>query len=99
MTPEQIRTAMVAALQTVAPEVAADQIRPNISLRDQFDIDSMDFLNFVIALNKSLKIAIPEADYPQLTTLDRGIEYLIGRLQSADSSNDTSQSGNWIGSN
>jgi len=81
MTPDQIRSAIVAALQTVAPEVAAEQIRPNISLRDQCDIDSMDFLNFVIALNKSLNIAIPEADYSQMTTLDRGVEYLIGRLQ------------------
>lgn len=81
MTPDQIRAAIVAALQTVAPEIDASQIRPNVGLRDQFDIDSMDFLNFIIALHKALQIDIPETDYPQLATLERGVEYIAKRLK------------------
>lgn len=45
-------------------------------MRDQPDIDSMDFLNFVIGLHKELKVEIPEADYPKLATLDGCVNYL-----------------------
>ena len=45
--------------------------------RDQSDIDSMDFLNFVIGLHKELKVEIPEADYPKLASLNSGVEYLL----------------------
>jgi acyl carrier protein len=47
-----------------------------VSFRDQLDIDSMDFLNFVIALHKELRIEIPEVDYPKLATLKGCVEHL-----------------------
>ena len=47
-----------------------------MSFRDQLDIDSMDFLNFVIALHEKLHLEIPETDYPKLTTLNGCMEHL-----------------------
>jgi acyl carrier protein len=63
----------------VAPEADLDAITPDKRLRDQLDIDSMDALNFLIAVDGELGISIPEADYPKLTTLDNIVAYLASR--------------------
>lgn len=76
MTPEEIRTAVIDALCQVAPEADPDQLSPDVSFRRQLDIDSMDFLRFVIALHEKLQVEIPEKDYPKLTTLDDCVAYL-----------------------
>ncbi|MBZ5703592.1 MAG: hypothetical protein LAN84_17305, partial [Acidobacteriia bacterium] len=53
--------------------------------RDQLDIDSMDLLNFVIALHQELHVEIPEADYPKLATLQGCVDYLFANgRQAAD---------------
>ena len=79
MTKEQIRETVLRALGQIAPEADLAQIKPNLRIRDQLDIDSMDMLNFMIAIHKELKIEIPEADYPKLLTLDDCTEYLASR--------------------
>ena len=76
MTKDKIRETVLRALGRVAPEADLLQIKPDLRIRDQLDIDSMDLLNFVIGLHKELKVDIPEADYPKLATLDGCIEYL-----------------------
>lgn len=76
MTPDEIRSAVIEALCQVAPEADPAQLRPSVSFRNQLDIDSMDFLRFVLALHERLGIDIPEKDYPSLTTLDGCIKYL-----------------------
>ena len=76
MTPDDIRAAVLRALGRVAPEADLDNLKPDIGFREQLDIDSMDFLNFVIALHKELHIEIPERDYPKLSTLQSCTEYL-----------------------
>ena len=81
MTREQIKEAVVQALLGVAPEAQAGALRPDQDLREQLEIDSFDFLNFVIALDKSLSVAIPEADYQKLSTLDACVDYLAARLR------------------
>ena len=79
MTKEKIRETILRALGQIAPEADLAQIKPNLRFRDQLDIDSMDMLNFIIAIHKELKIEIPEADYPKLLTLDDCMEYLASR--------------------
>ena len=79
MTPAEIRDVVVNALTGVAPEIDPASIRPGVSFRDQLDVDSMDFLNFVIALHTHLGIDIPEADYPKLSTLDSAGAYLASK--------------------
>jgi acyl carrier protein len=58
----------------------ATSIRSDVPLRDQVDIDSMDFLNFLIELNHDLHVDVPEVDYAQLRTLDTAVPYLAARL-------------------
>jgi len=76
VTKEKIRETVLRALGQIAPEADLAQIKPNLRIRDQLDIDSMDLLNFVIALHQELKIEIPETDYPKLSTVDGCVSYL-----------------------
>jgi acyl carrier protein len=80
MTREAIGEAVVKALTSVAPEIDPSSLRPDEAFRQEFDLDSMDFLNFVIALHASLKVDVPEADYPKLATLNGAVDYLASRL-------------------
>lgn len=66
-------------LGEIAPEADLSQLKPDVSFRDQLDIDSMDLLNFVIALHKALGVDIPETDYPHLASLNGCIAYLSER--------------------
>jgi len=76
MTEDQIEAIVLRMLGSIAPEADLSQIKPDVALRDQLDVDSMDFLNFMIGLHKELNIEIPEADYPQLATLNGCVAYL-----------------------
>jgi len=73
---EDLKTVILETLAEVAPEIDTSAVDPKIELREQFDLDSMDMLNFVIGLHGRLGIDIPEADYPQLDTLEGAIRYL-----------------------
>lgn len=86
MTPDEIRTVVLNALGTVAPEADLNRLRPDQRLREQLDIDSMDFLKFVLAIHNTLGVEIPEADYGQLATLDACVKYLAARVPAGRSS-------------
>jgi len=79
MTADEIRATVLSVLGEIAPEADPDTIEPDVSFREQLDIDSMDFLNFAIALHERLRIEIPESDYAKLDTLDDAVEYLDAR--------------------
>ena len=81
MTHAEIRSLVMRALETIAPEARGQTLAPDVPLRDQLDLDSMDTLNFVIALHEALQVDIPEADYAKLATLDGAVAYLGSRLQ------------------
>jgi acyl carrier protein len=81
MTEAEIRQVVERALSNVAPEVDFDAVDPAKDVRDQIDIDSVDFLNFVIGLHKELGIEIPDADASKLTTLNGCVAYLLSRLK------------------
>ena len=83
MTDAEIRTVALAALLSIAPEVEADELRGDRSLRNQVDLDSMDWLNFLLGLHEKLKVDIPEADYSRLITLDDVVAYLQKKLGAA----------------
>lgn len=78
--PEDIKHTVLRLLGDIAPEADLATLKPEVSLRDQLDLDSMDFLNFVIALHQSLGVDIPEGDYPKLATLNGCLAYLAARL-------------------
>jgi acyl carrier protein len=80
MGPEQIRQQVLQALQSIAPEVQAAQLRSDRPLRDEVDLDSMDWLRFISAVHQRLGVNIPEIDYPQIGSLDSLLTYLGQRL-------------------
>ena len=80
MTTEAVRDIVIAALTRVAPEVDPHALRADAPLRDQVDLDSMDFLNLVIALHERLGVDIPEADYGRLSSLQSMVEYLAAKV-------------------
>jgi len=79
VTAEEIRSAIFEALRKIAPETDPSEIDPVAELREQVDLDSMDFLNLVISVDKELGIEIPESDYPHLRTLAGWVDYLLER--------------------
>ena len=79
MSPQDIRAVIKDEIGAIAPEVDFDAIDPAADLREQIDIDSIDFLNLITALHQRLGVDIPEADYPKLFTLESAIAYLAAR--------------------
>lgn len=79
MSETEIRQAIFEALRKIAPEADLEQVQPNENLREALDIDSFDFLNFLIGLHQRLGVDIPESDYGKLTTLADLIRYIAAR--------------------
>jgi acyl carrier protein len=76
MNDTDLKQIVMEAILEIAPEADFETLDPNDGLREQLDLDSMDFLNVVIGLHEALGIDIPEADYPKLFTLTSAINYL-----------------------
>jgi acyl carrier protein len=74
--------AMRTALATIAPEADFDDVAPDEDLADALDLDSMDFLNFLIAIAKSTGVAIPESDYHLVRTRAGCRDYLVAHSAS-----------------
>lgn len=80
MDEDELRGVVVETLQQVAPEVEAEDLRGDVPLRKQIDLDSLDWLGFLVGFHERLGVDIPEADYPGLVTLDDVVAYLHERL-------------------
>ncbi|MBW2484419.1 MAG: acyl carrier protein [Deltaproteobacteria bacterium] len=83
MTIDEIKNVILEIIQDIDDEADLDNLDPTEALRDQLDLDSMDFLDIVMELRKRYQIQIPEADYPHLATLDSCVNYLVPRLKAA----------------
>lgn len=82
MTSQSLSAIVLEELGNIAPEIEADEIDPSADLREEMDIDSMDFLNLVIALHERLGVDIPEADYGKLASIDAMVDYLRAKQAS-----------------
>ena len=76
MNDTEIKTRVIAIIKSIAPEVEEGELQADRPLRDQIDLDSMDWLNVLVALHEKLHVDIPEADYGKLVTLDNLVGYL-----------------------
>ena len=76
MNPNEMRTMVLAELKRIAPEIEESELKLERPLRDQVDLDSMDWLNFLVALHERFKVEIPESDHKRLGTLDEIVAYL-----------------------
>ncbi len=80
MNEDEIRAVLLRILQEMVPQEDVAKLKPNVRIRDQIDLDSMDFVNFLVAVDEQLGVETPEKDYPKLATLDRCIAYFRSRL-------------------
>ena len=77
MDPLLVRNQVLSTLKRIAPEVEPEQLHCDRSLREEVDLDSMDWLRLIEALHRSLGIVIPETDYQHVDTLDKLVAYLM----------------------
>lgn len=80
MNRNEIQANLLTILAAIAPEMDPQAMDPEVDLREQLDIDSMDLLNFITAVHKQMGVNIPEADYPKLTSLAACVDYIAERL-------------------
>ena len=83
MTREEIHAAVLKCLASVVPELDPKSLDESVPFREQLDMDSMDALNFVVALDERLGVAVPESDYPKIATLESCIDYFAAALATA----------------
>lgn len=76
---KDVRGEILTVLTTIAPEVEADDITDDALLRDQVDLDSMDWLNFLVGVHKRLNVDVAESDYASLRTLSDVVRYVENR--------------------
>ncbi|MGI4993531.1 acyl carrier protein [Halobacteriovorax sp. GFR7] len=73
---DQIKNKLLKILKTIAPEIDAQEIETDEDLRDQVDLDSMDWLKYITKVGKEFNCEIPENDYTKLVNLDDFVSYL-----------------------
>jgi acyl carrier protein len=79
MTEEEIRNTVLQALAKIAPEADLTGLGPHENLREVLDVDSFDFLQFIVGLHESTGVEIPESDYPHFANLAGTIQYLAAK--------------------
>ena len=81
MNEADIRATVLEVLLGIAPEVEVGELLAGQPLREQVDLDSMDWLNVIVGLHQRFGVEIPEADYARLATLDQIVAYLAARVR------------------
>ncbi len=81
MTRDEIKNVILEIIEDIDEDAEFDNLNPDEPLRDQLDLDSMDFLDIVMELRKRYKLQIPEEEYPDLATLTSCVNYLEPKLQ------------------
>jgi acyl carrier protein len=80
MTKEECKQRVIDIIADIAPDEDLSNLKSDVRLRDQLQIDSMDFLDIVMELRKRHGVEVPEADYGQLASLDSSAEYLTPKF-------------------
>ncbi|MBM9613430.1 acyl carrier protein [Desulfobulbus rhabdoformis] len=81
MTRDEIKDVILEIIADIDDEADFDALDADAPLRDQLDLDSMDFLDIVMELRKRYKLQIPEEEYPELASLTSCVNYLEPKLQ------------------
>jgi acyl carrier protein len=76
VTRDELRQAVLDVLRQIAPEADVSRLEPDKAIRDQLDVDSIDFMRLLIGVNERLHVDIPEADYPKVATIQGMVEYI-----------------------
>lgn len=83
MSKKEIREIIYNIIKDIAPDEDFSNMDDAKAIRDQIELDSMDFLDIVLELRKRYKVDVPEEDYPKLATIDGCVEYLEPKLKGA----------------
>lgn len=81
MNQEQVRQVVLNIISDIAPDEDMTELKDEVSLREQLDLDSMDFLDIVMELRKRHKVEVPAEDYPKLATMASCVSYLTPKMQ------------------
>ncbi len=81
MTNDQIKNAVLQIISVIAPDEDLTHLKSDVALREQLELDSMDFLDIVMELRKRYNVEVPEAEYGQLASLDSCVAYLAPKLK------------------
>ena len=76
MTKDDVKNIVLEIIEEIAPDEDLTDVKPDVRLRDQLDLDSMDFLDIVMELRKQHGIEVPEEEYQELASLDSSASYL-----------------------
>jgi len=87
MTQDQVRECVLNIITDIAPDEDISSVKDELNLRDQLDLDSMDFLDIVMELRKRFDIEVPEDDYPQLASMASCVTYLFPLLKDREMAN------------
>ena len=77
MTKDECKQVVLDIIADIAPDEDLSNVKPDVRLRDQLQLDSMDFLDIVMELRKRYRVQIPEADYPLLASMASTVAYLV----------------------
>lgn len=78
-----VRQIVIDIISDIAPDEDVSSLDDTVSLREQLDLDSMDFLDIVMELRKRHKVEVPQEDYPKLATLESCVAYLSPKFVTA----------------
>ena len=76
MKADEIRAMILEVIHEIVPDEDLSDLKPDVRIRDQIEMDSMDFLDIIMELRKRYSITVPEDDYMKLSTLDSSVAYL-----------------------
>lgn len=85
MTPTEIKSILLQEIAEIAPEADLAQLGEEVDFREELDIDSIGFLNLVIAMGQRLQVEVPEGEYAKLTTIGSAIRYFADHLSGSTS--------------
>jgi hypothetical protein len=77
VTRQQLRDVILHLLREISPGVELDLLSPDEPLCDALELDELDFLSFIIAVQETLRVDVPEKDYPELATLSGCLDYVV----------------------
>lgn len=79
----EIRQAVLATIESIAPDADVQSLPADRPLRQAIELDSLDWLNVIASLHDRLSIEIPESDCGQLDTVNAIADYVAARQAQA----------------
>lgn len=81
MNEANIRQTIMESLKKIAPDTDPGKLQPDDNIRTTLEIDSFDYLQFLVAIDEKFGIDTPEEDYGKIGTLRSLTEYLLQKIQ------------------